>query len=320
MTALTLDAGAVAALLAERAEPLATEVVGAPPTSRSRDQVRFFEKGGLVVEIAGPRRGIWCSFGDGQVGGDALDLVRHFRRCSTRQALAWAAAWLGIAGEVGRPASPRAHPSTPAAEPGGKDTSGLARRLWRESVPPAGTLAEIYLRSRGLRLPDGAPLRFHPSCRRGVECLPAMVALMTHPVTARPVGVHRTYLRSDGAGKAAGNSKQMLGRAGIIRLVPDDEVSLGIGIAEGVETGLAVMQCFGWRPVWAATSAGAIRRFPILDGVDCLSVFADADDMGGGLDAARTCADRWRAAKREAIAFLPPSGTDWHDVSWAVTP
>ena len=85
MTALTLDAGAVAALLAERAEALATEVVGAPPTSRSRDQVRFFEKGGLVVEITGPRRGIGCSFGDGQVGGDALDLVRHFRRCS----LAW---------------------------------------------------------------------------------------------------------------------------------------------------------------------------------------------------------------------------------------
>ena len=81
-------------------------------------------------------------------------------------------------------------------------TAGLARRIWGEAVPPAGTLVEAYLRGRGLALPVGAPLRFHPACPRGAERWPAMLALMTDPVTGEPCGVHRTFLTRDGGGKA----------------------------------------------------------------------------------------------------------------------
>ena len=180
-----------------------------------------------------------------------------------------------------------------------------------EGLPAAGTPVETYLTNRGLALAEGAPLRFHPACPRGAERLPAMLALMTDPATAAPCGVHRTFLRPDGSGKADGTAKAMLGNAGLIRLVHDAEVTLGLGIAEGIETALAVMQRAGWRPVWAATSAGSISRFPVLPGIETLTIFADADRPGQ--DAARTCLDRWAAANREARILTPPAG-DWDDM------
>ncbi len=74
------------------------------------------------------------------------------------------------------------------------------------------------------------------------------------------------------------------------------------------------MQATGWRPIWAACSAGAIARFPVLPGIESLTIFADADDKGAGLEAAWNCAERWRAARREVTIQCPPAGTDWHDV------
>lgn len=189
----------------------------------------------------------------------------------------------------------------------------MVRRLWREAMPAdaPGSLVPIYLAARGLAVENDAPLRFHPECPRGAEHWPAMLALMTRPATAEPCGVHRTFLARDGRAKAPGEPKKaMAGEAGVVRLVPDADVTLGLGVAEGIETSLAVMQRTGWRPVWAATSAGAIRTFPVLPGLEMLTVFADAD--GAGLDAARTCCTRWAEAGREARILAPPAG-DWDD-------
>jgi hypothetical protein len=169
----------------------------------------------------------------------------------------------------------------------------------------------VYFAARGLRMEDGAPLRFHPACPRGAERWPAMLALMTRPDTAEACGVHRTFLARDGSGKAPGEPKKaMAGEAGLVRLVPNDDVTLGLGLAEGLETALAVMQRTGWRPVWAATSAGAIRTFPMLPGIECLTVFGDAD--GPGMEAARACCGRWAAMGCEARILAPPAG-DWDD-------
>ena len=190
--------------------------------------------------------------------------------------------------------------------------------LWRECVPAFGTVVEAYLLSRGLELIVGAPLRFHPRCPRCPRCprgaterLPAMVALMTDPVTGEPCGIHRTFLRSDGSGKAEGQAKMMAGSAGVIRLLPDEDVTLGFGLVEGIETGLSVMQRYGWRPIWAATSAGGIAHLPPLPGIEAVTIFADAD--GAGHKAAAACASHWIGAGREARINLPPAG-DFNDL------
>jgi hypothetical protein len=86
--------------------------------------------------------------------------------------------------------------------------------------------------------------------------------------------------------------KLMLGPRGVIRLSRDEDVTTGLGITEGIEDGLAVLLS-GWSPVWAATCAPVIKSFPVLPGIEALTIFADCDVVG--MEAAESCADRWRA-------------------------
>jgi hypothetical protein len=88
----------------------------------------------------------------------------------------------------------------------------------------------------------------------------------------------------------------MLGRQGVIRLSQDEDVVEGLGIVEGVEDGLAVLLS-GWAPCWVATSAGALERFPVLGGIQSLTLFGDDDEAGS--TAVRVCAKRWMSASRE---------------------
>jgi hypothetical protein len=62
---------------------------------------------------------------------------------------------------------------------------------------------------------------------------------------------------------------------------------------------LAVLS--GWTR--CATSAGAIARFPVLAGIEALTIFADAD--APGMQAAEICATRWRAAGCETRITSP---------------
>ena len=308
------DMPEVAALLGERIADLAPELVGDKPSMRGRTTWRFRGKGSLAVVVAGADRGSWFDHEAGQ-GGDALGLVAHLRAMPMVDAWRWALAWLGIREGAEVPA-PRPRPVAPAPREAPEPTTlDLARRTWRKAVvaDAPGSLVPVYLASRGLVLEPGAPIRFHPDCPRGAERWPAMLALMTHPTTGEACGVHRTFLARDGSGKAPGPlpAKMMAGAAGVVRLVPDAEVTMGLGIAEGIETSLSVMQAFGWRPVWAATSAGMIRTFPVLPGIEALTLFADAD--GAGMTAAEACAGRWAEAGREVEIIAPPAGLDFND-------
>lgn len=309
-TARRLWAADLAGALAFRIGELARELTGTEPTSRSAGVLRFRSRGSLSVCAEGAKRGSWYDHEAG-VGGDALDLVAHLRGTDLATAIMWAAGWLGAA--PARPPPPRPAPTRPADS----RNTDTARRLWCEAVQPAGSPVESYLRTRNLGLQDHAPIRFHPACPRGAERLPAMLALMTDPATGEPCGLHRTFLAPDGSGKAprgldGEGAKMMLGGAGVIRLSPDHDVTLGLGLCEGIETGLALLQHFRWAPVWAAASAGAIHRFPLLCGIESLTVFADAD--AAGLAAARACKARWMEAGKEAHVVWPgEAGRDFAD-------
>lgn len=300
------------AALTLQIEALAVELIGAPPTTRTRDEIRFGRKSALAVRVAGPKRGTFCDYSS-DAKGDAIALICHIRNCTTGEAIRWAQAWLG---DAPRPAPKPVSASPPAPPERSSWALDFGRNLWREAVPPKGTLVEAYARYRGLALETGMPIRFHPRAWRSKENGPpgpAMLALMTDAETGEPCGLHVTYLRPDGAGKAEGPSpKIMLGRAGVIRLSPDDSVTTALGIAEGIETALSVMQCFGWRPLWAACSAGGIARLPVLRIIERLTVFADQDEAG--IKAARICALRWENAGREARILAPPKG-DFNDLA-----
>ena len=105
----------------------------------------------------------------------------------------------------------------------------------------------------------------------------------------------------------------MFGSAGVVMLSPSEEVTYGLGIAEGMENGVAIITIAGWRPVWAAMSAGAIRHFPILSGIESLTIFADPEDVG--MNAARACGERYADAGRDVTILSPPdTRRDWNDV------
>jgi hypothetical protein len=105
----------------------------------------------------------------------------------------------------------------------------------------------------------------------------------------------------------------MFGGAGVVRLAPDDEVTLALGICEGIETGLTLIQRAQWKAIWAAGSSGGMAKFPVLPGIECVTLFPDTDDSGAGAKAAAECAGRWVAAGREAQTIWPPGGMDWND-------
>jgi hypothetical protein len=203
-----------------------------------------------------------------------------------------------------------------------------AMTIWKEAMSPRGTPVELYLRHRRLSLPQDVlkadALRFHPACPFRLDDgttvrLPAMLGLMRDIRTNEPKALHRTAFEEDGRGKSElpglGNAKKMLGHAKdtVIKLTADDEVVDGLGVAEGIETALTLL-CADWRPLWACGTAGAIERFPVLPGIECLTIFADADRAG--MAAAEKCQEQWNAAGLECrILAAPNAGSDWNDMA-----
>jgi hypothetical protein len=140
---------------------------------------------------------------------------------------------------------------------------------------------------------------------------PGLLALFRDLSSDQPCGIHRTFLSPDGARL----DRKMLGRTrgAAIKLCSDSEVTMGLGITEGIETALAIMST-GWRPVWALGSAGALRGLPLLPGVEALTIFADHDETGVGEAAAAACAERWANAGVEVTIATPiKTGQDFND-------
>jgi Toprim domain len=193
-----------------------------------------------------------------------------------------------------------------------------ARRRWREGVSPLGTIVEPYLASRSLSLPAdevGDVVRFHPACPWGDEDgnvirVPAMLTAFRMIDGDALVAVHRTALRSDGTKVG----RRMLGpvRGAAIKISADEDVTQGLTIAEGFETGLAAY-VLGFRPVWAVGSAGAISDFPVLSGIEALTICAETDHRGANAQAIDRCGSRWADAGREVIVIKSLFGGDMNE-------
>lgn len=194
-----------------------------------------------------------------------------------------------------------------------------ALRRWRQAFEPRGTLVEAYLGNRCLELPGEAAneaIRFHPGCQFGSDRFPAMVCLVRNIITNEPQAIHRTALAPDGTairrdGKTVRMSFGPVG-CGAIKLDPDENVTQGICIGEGIETCLAGRQ-MGFHPVWSAVSAAGIANFPVLPGVDGLHVFRENDANGTSAETVEACARRWHEAGRNVIIVDPDAAKDLND-------
>jgi putative DNA primase/helicase len=198
-----------------------------------------------------------------------------------------------------------------------RDNSDAALNIWQEAVSPRGTLVEAYLNSRCLDLPDeaaGDAIRFHPHCPFGGARHPAMICLVRNVLTNEPQAIHRTALTPDGpAIKHDGKTFRLtLGTiaGGAIKLTPDEDVGQGLCVGEGTETCLAA-RVLGFRPVWSLVNAGGIANFPVLDGIEGLTVFAEADEPSR--KAVQKCFKRWSDAGRTVVVQKSTVGSDIND-------
>jgi putative DNA primase/helicase len=206
---------------------------------------------------------------------------------------------------------------TPVAQPVEEPGDNLKRSaqtlwLWDECVGARGTLAEVYLRSRGLSLPVPDDIRFHPGLKhRSGTIWPAMVALVRDG-DGQGVAIHRTFLAKDGLSKApVSPAKMMLGptRGGAVRL---GAASTTLAIGEGIETTLSVMQSTGM-PGWAALSTSGMKSLVLPASIREVVVLADADQPGE--IAAQEAALRWsREGCRVRIARPQAGCKDFNDM------
>jgi putative DNA primase/helicase len=247
-------------------------------------------------------------------GKDGKVLVRCHAGCEQRDLIA-ALQERGLWQTTGRVLGIARNPRRQLAEEPDADAlkrSAAALAIWQASRAVEGTPVATYLRSRGFDLPASPALRFHAGLKHpsgGVW--PAMVALVTHGVTGRPIAVHRTFLARDGGGKAPVNpAKMMLGpcRGGAVRL---GEACAALMVGEGIETCLAAMQATG-NAAWAALSTSGLRSLDLPRDIRDVIALADGDEPGEA--AAQECAKRWQRGGRFVRIARPPQGMDFNDL------
>ena len=170
-----------------------------------------------------------------------------------------------------------------------------------QSLGRVRDVGSAYLEARACALPpiDG-DLRFDPTARHpGGYTGPCLVALVTDALSAVPISLHRTWTNADGTKADVDPPRMLLGghrkAGGVIRLWPDEAVTHGLAIAEGIETALSLAHVF--KPVWALIDAGNLAKLPALSGVESLVIAVDAD--AAGERAAESCGERWALADRE---------------------
>ena len=245
-------------------------------------------------------------------GGDVIALVMFLRGCSFPEAVAELTGGTQAVQRVRPQPIENRKPKPSSCQP-------FALQLWNEAGNPRGTLAQTYLRRRGLTLLDGLcsrVLRFHRSCpwtepETGDRLrVTAMLALFRGIVSNEPVAIQRTRLKPDGSK----HSRLSLGPTGgaAIKIDPDGDISDQLCIAEGLETALSA-RALGYGPVWAVGNAGAIKAFPVLAGIAALTLCAEDDKTGANRRAIAETSARYRAADVEVFELEPLAGGDIND-------
>jgi len=248
-------------------------------------------------------------------GQDGTVLVKCFAGCNQRSVIEALKA-RGLWGDAtdwrpsrDRRPQPAQHRPTPPEDTG---NTMAALDIWRACQSALGTLAQTYLRARGITLPPPPTIRFNPNLRHAPTNLtfPALVAAIQ--TSKRRIGaVHRTFLMPDGSRKAGVTAPKMaLGHFGdgAVRLAAHRPV---LGLAEGIETGLSAMQLFTL-PVWVACGS---RLHQVALPPDVHHVVIFGDNGAPGHQAAEKAAEVFEAEGRTVTLQFPPEGFgDWNDV------
>jgi hypothetical protein len=310
-----LNLTALRSALKARAADVATDLLGKPNLKLSRkSELRYGRKGSLVIQIGGSKTGTWFDH-ENCVGGDLFRLISRHRGCNFQETINYAEQFLTYFPmmEVS---------SRESSENNAVRNTHRAMTLWQEARSIVETIVLRYFTKRGIAILtddiDETVLRYHPNSPFGSDKQPCLLALMRDVQTNEPRAIQRTAI--DKSGDKIG--RMMLGpKTGCaIKLSADEDVAMGLAIGEGLETVLSAMQ-MGFRPAWALGDANNLSAFPVLSGIECLTILIDNDESGAGQRCALECSRKWTAAGLEVLCALPNhKGDDFNDVlRWSLS-
>jgi hypothetical protein len=253
------------------------------------------------------KKQVWNCRGCGK-GGGVIALMMHVDEAVET-----------VVGQTWTPRPPRHDTQERDAE----HNSQNAVRIWRSSVSIRGTVAERYLAQVRCIEIDQIPdlddvLRFDPHCPFGDNRLPCLIALVRDVLTDETKAIQRTALAPDG--QKIGRRSLGPTKGGAMKLWPDAEVTRGLVVGEGMETVAAAATHVEHRgtllqPAWALIDSANLSGFPILAGIEALTILVDHDANGVGEKAADTCERRWLNAGREVTQLTPKTlGLDFNDI------
>jgi hypothetical protein len=191
--------------------------------------------------------------------------------------------------------------------------------LWREAVLIPATPGESHLLKREV---DATLMPGHGGLRWLRRC-PWGKGNVTGCIVARYSDVRTGELRGLWRRPLTGEKPKSLGpqKGCVIRLWPDHMVTTRLVLGEGVETVASAALHVEHRgkflqPAWAAGCADNLMNFPVLDGVEALTLLVDNDKSGAGQKITSGCAQRWARAGREVILLTPNTpGFDFNDIA-----
>jgi Toprim domain len=335
----SIGVGAIAALLADRAEALCAQLL--PAGIREGAEWRIGNVAGepgrsMAVHLRGAKAGVWYDWAAGS-GGDALDLAAQVLfRGDKRQAVRWARAWLGIGDADPAPFAPHRHDVMRRVEVADREDASRRRQAMRifleAQLSLTGTVAEAYLHGRAIDLARLArqprALRFHPRLwnEESQRTWPALIAAIVEP-DGRMIAVHRTWLAPAGSGKAAlRNPKMTLGRysGACVRLwrgasgkpLKDAVHGETVLIAEGIEDGLSAAVAAPEYRVLAAVSLANLANLMLPPAIGCVVILAQNDPIGSPATHAleRAVAAFRRRGRRVKLARPPAPIKDINDL------
>jgi len=275
------DIAALKNQLNQRTLELAKSLFSNRPIARLRGSVRVGRNGSLSIG----RNGLFCDHETGQ-GGDLISLVMYALCCDFITALNWCNSFLGNMPATQKPLDQKQC-----------DDSEIKRikkalYLWQQTQSAQNTLAELYLRNRGINIPIPPLIRFSKQFYNYTtdKYHPALVAAIQN-IHGKVTAIQAIFLTEEGKKIAGDNVKAKLmfgvAKGGAIRL---SKLTESLIVCEGLEDSATILQAFPEASVWACGGTSGLINIEVPDTVTDLVIGCDNDEAG--IKAARNLAER----------------------------
>ncbi|KTD32204.1 putative conjugative transfer protein TraI [Legionella nautarum] len=265
--------------LNKRGREFVTALLG-EPRFQDNQQLRFgANKGSLIVTIAGPKQGLWYDHQTGE-GGNLIQLVQKEKNLNFKEALDYIGNYLDFSPEKSVSSQIDVSDLPKTLTDDQIKLVRYARQLANSSQPLEGTLAETYLKSRGIDTSVCSPyVRFLPSVKEKEtgQMHPALL-LIGKNKAGKVQCAQVTFLSKEGKKLSIEEPKRTFGLPKGALIPVHVGTSNLYGLAEGGETSLSVACAHKELTVFASLGSFTNFAHSALNGNgNTLIVFADND-------------------------------------------